>query len=381
MNSPVVTIIVPVYNTEPYLRRCLDSVCNQTYKSLEIICVDDKSPDNSIEILNEYARKDPRIVIVRNEHNLGLAGARNRALDVATGEFLTNLDSDDYLDVTAIEKIMAVFTDDIDLVYFGFEILGLENEEERKKRQNFFNVKLEGKHRLTPATLWKMSAAVTNKVFRRSYIEKYHIRFPEGKYYEDICFFGQVAGVTENVYHLQELFYKYVQYEGSIMNATYNKKEASRLFHYAEILYPVYEFYKKWNLLETRLHIFTHFFERCYNCIKTFSSPEDLPCVVDKLFEMAHTTGYREKMTPFLLSDVINRIHNIPPRTKRLFGIKYWSVKGGEKGIVYRVLGMKVWRKSYFPEPVVSCPFFTKEHDELTIKFFGLKLFKLQTKH
>ena len=380
MNKPLVTIIIPVYKTEQYLRRCLDSVCNQTYKCLEIICVDDQSPDSSIDILNEYAARDPRIVIVRNERNLGLAGARNEALKVATGEFLTNLDSDDYLDTTAVEKIMNVFTDDIDLVYFGFEILGLADEEERKKRQNFFNVKLEGKHKLTPGTLWKMSAAVTNKMFRRSYIEKYQIRFPEGKLYEDICFFGQVAGVVDNVYHLQELFYKYIQYEGSIMNNTYKTKDASRLFHYAEILYPMYDFYKKWGLLETRLPIFTHFFERCYNCVKTFAAPEDLPIVTNKLFEMAHKTGYRKQMTPFLLTDVTNRIHNIPTKTKRFLGIKVWSVKGGSNGIVYRLLGIKVLKKKYFPEPEVDSLFYSKKNGKLAIKFFGIKLFSYKTK-
>ncbi len=92
-----ISVIIPVYKSEPYLNKCLDSVVNQTYANLEIICVDDGSPDNSIVILQDYAGRDKRIKIIRQE-NMGLSDARNNGFAVATGEWVHYLDSDDWLD-------------------------------------------------------------------------------------------------------------------------------------------------------------------------------------------------------------------------------------------------------------------------------------------
>ncbi len=100
-----VSVIIPVYNVEEYLRRCLNSVCNQTLKDIEIICVNDCSPDNSLEILKEYATKDKRIKIINFEENKGVAIARNTAINLAQGEYLGFVDSDDYVDLDFYEKL------------------------------------------------------------------------------------------------------------------------------------------------------------------------------------------------------------------------------------------------------------------------------------
>mgnify|MGYP002521133433 CR=1 FL=1 len=102
---PKVSVIIPVYNTEKYLRKCLDSVCNQTLSDIEIICVNDCSPDNSLEILKEYAKKDNRIKIINFEENKGAAVARNTGIDEAKGEYLGFVDSDDYPDIDFYEKL------------------------------------------------------------------------------------------------------------------------------------------------------------------------------------------------------------------------------------------------------------------------------------
>ena len=93
-----ISVIVPVYNVENYLIQCLDSIINQTLKDIEIICVDDCSPDNSIEILEEYKNKDNRISIIRHSNNQGLGPARNTGLKHANGEYISFVDSDDYID-------------------------------------------------------------------------------------------------------------------------------------------------------------------------------------------------------------------------------------------------------------------------------------------
>lgn len=99
-----VTIIIPVYNVEKYLEKCLNSVICQTLKDIEIICVNDGSTDNSQQILKEYAQKDERIKIV-DKKNGGLSSARNAGLDAATGEYCYFLDSDDWIELNTLEKL------------------------------------------------------------------------------------------------------------------------------------------------------------------------------------------------------------------------------------------------------------------------------------
>ncbi len=105
MNKYLVSVIIPVYNTEKYLRKCLDSVCNQTLKDIEIICVNDCSSDDSLAILQEYASQDNRIKIINFTQNKGVAIARNTAIDEAKGEYIGFVDSDDYIDLDFYEKL------------------------------------------------------------------------------------------------------------------------------------------------------------------------------------------------------------------------------------------------------------------------------------
>ncbi len=105
MNNPLISVIVPVYKVEPYLPQCLDSIIGQTYKNLEIILVDDGSPDRCGEICDEYAQKDSRIKVI-HQHNGGVVRARNAGIAVATGDWLSFVDSDDWLDSTMYEELL-----------------------------------------------------------------------------------------------------------------------------------------------------------------------------------------------------------------------------------------------------------------------------------
>ena len=96
-NTPILSVLIPVYNVEPYLRDCLDSVVGQSMKELEIICVDDGSTDGSLQILKEYAQKDPRVKVIHKEQNEGLLLARKTAVNAASGAYFLFVDSDDYI--------------------------------------------------------------------------------------------------------------------------------------------------------------------------------------------------------------------------------------------------------------------------------------------
>lgn len=121
MEDTKITLIIPIYNVEPYLRTCVDSVLAQTYTNLEIFLVDDGSPDRSGEICDEYARSDARIRVIHKE-NGGLSDARNVAMDAATGTYITFIDSDDWVSASYIENLYgAISRDDAELAISGFE--------------------------------------------------------------------------------------------------------------------------------------------------------------------------------------------------------------------------------------------------------------------
>lgn len=119
-DSPLVSIIVPVFNVEKYVSQCLESLVNQTYQNIEIICVDDESPDQSIKILEKYRDQDNRIRIVRQK-NTGLSGARNTGMQFATGEYLVFVDSDDWIELcTCEEAVIAAMKYNADLIMWSY---------------------------------------------------------------------------------------------------------------------------------------------------------------------------------------------------------------------------------------------------------------------
>lgn len=107
-NSKLISVIIPCYNVAPFVERCLNSVINNTYKNLEIICIDDCSPDNGLEIINEIAKQDDRIIVIKQEKNGGVSSARNAGLKIATGEFITFIDPDDWVHPQYFEILMTV---------------------------------------------------------------------------------------------------------------------------------------------------------------------------------------------------------------------------------------------------------------------------------
>lgn len=131
MNQPVVTIVLPIYNVEKYLDRCVESLVNQTYKNLEIILVDDCSPDGSARICDEWAKRDARIKVIHKAVNEGQGVARNNAMDIATGEYICFFDSDDYIgNNTAISTLVeAAEREQAEIVVFGLKNIAPDGTE------------------------------------------------------------------------------------------------------------------------------------------------------------------------------------------------------------------------------------------------------------
>ncbi len=210
-----ISVIVPVYNVEQYLAKCLDSVINQTYKNLEIICVDDGSSDNSGRILDEYAAKDERIKVIHGE-NRGVSVARNKGLDVATGDWISFLDADDWLDVNAYEKLLkSIKGADVDIIIFGNYCV-YDGITAKYKPINIEENKLNDYSYL----LLKLGSLVWNKLYKRSVIENNKLRFVEHiKLSEDGLFNIELMLQYPKIQTIDEGLYYYVIYrQGSTLS-------------------------------------------------------------------------------------------------------------------------------------------------------------------
>lgn len=173
---PKVSVIIPVYKTEDYLRKCLDSVCNQTLKDIEIICINDCSPDGCLEILKEYASKDERIKIIDFKENKGAACARNAGIDAAQGEYLGFVDSDDFIDLDFYEKLYnKALETGADIVKGNMQIHDLSGHITHE-RVNEYDLKYNKLH---------FNMGVVSAIYSTELIRKFNIRFLES------CFWGE----------------------------------------------------------------------------------------------------------------------------------------------------------------------------------------------
>ena len=223
MNSMVkVSIIVPVYKVERYLDICLDSVINQTFEDIEIICVNDGSPDNCINILRQYAKLDNRIRVF-SQKNKGLSAARNTGMKYAKGEFITFVDSDDILSPVAIERMYNNIRENnsdymFSYVYQFFPDKGFYWE--------LPNIKEFGKYITDPVFnetelgaefYLKFIFSAWAKMYRKEFIQKFS--FPEGLIFEDMPFFSQCYLNAKRISYDFEPLYFYRKTQNSIISS------------------------------------------------------------------------------------------------------------------------------------------------------------------
>ena len=214
---PKVSVIVPVYNAEKFLVRCLDSILGQSLRDIEVICVDDGSPDGSIDILNRYAEQDCRVKVIR-QRNKKQGGARNTGLDAASGEYIGFVDSDDYIDADFYEKLYATASrTGADVVCCGLvKHRPRYDKYEARYESEITAVGLKDKFALCncPTQFYPV-----NKLYRRDMIENAALRFREGVAFEDIEFVSQTLYLASGVVSVPATFYHYVYNDSSTINA------------------------------------------------------------------------------------------------------------------------------------------------------------------
>ncbi|MDO5381697.1 MAG: glycosyltransferase [Eubacteriales bacterium] len=237
MNDDLVSVIVPVYMVEDYLKECIDSIINQSYKNLEIILVDDGSKDKSSEICDEYALNDCRVRVVHKK-NGGLSSARNAGLDICRGEYIAFVDSDDFIHREFINAAIYAFKkfDNIDIVqekYVSFKC----TPENKVKNVSLDDILIFSKNE-AKISLAKYIDKITNiswdKVYKRELFS--NIRFPEGRIHEDEFTTYKLLELVENVAYINQELYFYRQRENSIKNEKFNLKRLDTLIAFEERL-------------------------------------------------------------------------------------------------------------------------------------------------
>lgn len=206
---PLISVIVPVYNVEPYLRKCLDSIVGQTYDNLEILIIDDGSTDGSGRICDEYS-KDDRVKVFHTQ-NFGLSAARNRGLDEAKGEWIGFVDSDDWIEPDMYEVLMdRALETRADVIECGIYLEYKDNTEEDRREDS----KLTAKEAIAALLDWKLSDTVWNKLWRRECYE--HLRFPENRVFEEIATTYKVFMEADGISTIFSSKYHYLQRKESL---------------------------------------------------------------------------------------------------------------------------------------------------------------------
>ena len=210
---PGISILVPVYNVEGYLRECLDSLCAQTKHDLEIICINDGSTDRSLSILQEYAARDPRFIII-DKQNSGYGASMNRGLDAAKGEFVGILESDDFIDSEALETLYHAAKENSAEVAKSNFFFYWSIPKPRDEFEALITKDIAGVYNPVEQTeIFYLKPTIWSAIYSREFLERNEIRFLEtpGASYQDASFNFKVWASAEKVVLLEEAFLHYRQ--------------------------------------------------------------------------------------------------------------------------------------------------------------------------
>lgn len=216
MNNIKISVIVPVYNTEKYLRRCLDSIINQNFREIEIIIVNDCSTDNSLKIINDYIKQDDRIILINKEKNKGLSAARNSGIGIARGEYIAHIDSDDWIEQNyfkdmyeyAIKNEAEIVISDFYKDFDNGQISYMKDQE--KNIENVGAIK--------NIFLFRAYPCVWNKIIKAELYKGNDIFHPEGiSIGEDLCTSPKLMFFAKKIMKHDKAYYHYIQNPKSMM--------------------------------------------------------------------------------------------------------------------------------------------------------------------
>ena len=295
--------------------------------------MNDGSTDDSAAILELWATKDERVKVI-TQQNAGLSAARNTGLEHATGEWVTGVDSDDFLFPGIYEQLVSCCKEGIDLVFYGVQYVTETGE--RVPTSGYFNLLPEGEYPMSPEIAKKLNVCFVSKLWRRSLLEKNGLRFPVGLVHEDEALYYLASPYTHSIAVCPTIGYAYMQRAGSIMKeqGLTSLKKAER---YRDILRFVYQEYKKRGLLSTaqRDYLKTMMARLCYVSYHV-NPPSERDAVHSMMYEVVEEAGMQHE--GYLLERMKRH------ESKGALSItRYRCVK------IYKWFGLPIWCSLYMP--------------------------------
>ena len=312
LRQPLISVIVPIYNVEKYLQRCIDSIINQTLKDIEIILVNDGSTDNCGNIIDEYAKQDERIVAIHKE-NGGQSSARNIGLDIAKGKYVGFVDSDDWISNDMYELLYKSITEDnYDIAVCGRSAYSSDNKmlNEIKIKDEKINLEeISLQNYVASKLFYSHTVVVWNKLYSKDIIDTHKIRFEDVSYVgsEDALFNYQVLCHVKKIRAIDKVCYSQLSredstartYKAGYMNRTANMVSCmnrygikiGKLTESKDIINMFLVFFYQWNISQIKLH----------------SKYNALNLVKEELKESLNNTTFRNSIKLYLFDSNISR--------------------------------------------------------------------------
>lgn len=230
----MISIIMPVYNTENYLKKSIDSILNQTYKDFELIIINDCSQGNTDEIINKY--KDKRIKYIKNKTNMGIGYNRNLGITKSKGDYICFIDSDDYIREDFLELMHdRCISDNLDLCVCDYNYVYQNGKTKKFKLESFLNTNLEE----TPKLLVDIPLGPCNKMYKKDMITSNNIKFNEKLKYEDVSFVASALFYSEKIGKIDEPLNYFLVHENS--ETTTRDERVFDIFKQLDILKKIYK--------------------------------------------------------------------------------------------------------------------------------------------
>ena len=250
-----VSVIIPVYNGEKYLAKTLNSVLNQTFKDFEVICINDKSQDNTSEILKEYSQKDDRIMVITNYENVGAARTRNVGIDMAEGEYIYFLDADDYIDEKYLECMVNTIEQKQCDVILNLSIMNESNGHSvAYHHPSMPEIKKEGEYLDNIRTIHDAPCFIWARMYRKSFLNEHNLRFLNIHATDDVVFNAIINMYLDRTFVFYGEKYHYTVNNTSVTGVA--KAVDDRDLQHIKAHSMIYDYLKEHNKLNPKLKLF-----------------------------------------------------------------------------------------------------------------------------
>lgn len=364
-------VIVPIYNVEPYIEQCINSLTTQTMRDIEIICVDDCGTDKSMEIVKRLAKTDERIKVIHNKLNSGLSESRNNGVRACDAEYIMFCDSDDWFTNDMCEKMYnAITADGADIAICGTEVIYEADFDKKSGDDNYFAVRHNGTINNDPEIMRWYAVCAWNKIYKRAIMTEHDVWFPKGLKYEDEFFFPAYLNWVDKVAFVPEKLYKYRRRAGSIMSAAFNPTKQKLDIDNLKIAFAYFEYAKHNDCLD-KDRFWIQIFDKMLKCALARNTEDKHHTIYDTANEFILNNYSKHGLwfyTQCVVEDIINRR---PPVQKYLGGLFHvrttplkrewcigstpiWKIKRSPTKIKYYLFGIRIAHKCvkpYFPKP------------------------------